>query len=189
MTKWRDADHPTSQTSTSRQPTEMELTLASFDCDFLHLNDIALEIGLEQDLEDFSDEEEIRCASIVSNIIWIRKSHVKCALDGTFAVIYYNLGPLTVECGFYKALHFDCEKIGTKSNSHFSSCCRDKNIKLFQSRSHQLFEDPLKKKNSSKHYYLENVRKHNNKMPFVANKDVQLHESGSYHFRIKGQFW
>ena len=163
----------------------MELTLASLDCDFLHSNDIALEIGLDQDL----DEEEIHCASIVSNIIRIRKSRVKCALDGTFAVTYYSLGPLIVECEFYKALHFDCEKIGTKSSYHFSSCCLDKKIKLFQSRSHPLFEEPLKKNNASKHYYLENILKHNNKMSVVANKDIQFHECGSYLFRIKGKFW
>ena len=74
------------QTLTSNQPIEMEVILASLDCDFLNLVDIALEISIEQEPADSSDEE-VHCAPIVSNNT---ETHLKCFLGGCFAMAYYD---------------------------------------------------------------------------------------------------
>ncbi len=80
------------------------------DCEFLNPTDIALETGPEQEPADSSDEE-VYCVPIVSNNIRTRNPHLNCALDGSFTVAYYDLGPLALKCEFCKALHFECEKI------------------------------------------------------------------------------
>lgn len=187
--------------STSRQPTEMELMLTNLEiteyaqsmthhnlnCDFLN-PDIALET--EPEPADSSGEEEVHCVPIVSNNIRTRKPHLTCALDGSFAVAYYDLGPLALECEFCKALHFDCEKIGTKSSYHFRSCCHDKKVMLPQTRSHPLLEELLMNNNTSKRHYLENIRKYNSAMSFasfVANEAIRPNGRGPYLFKINGQ--
>ncbi len=86
------------------------------DCEFLNPTDIALEIDPEQEPADSSDEEEVHCVPIVSNNIRTRNLHLKCALDSSFTVAYYDLGLLALKYEFRKALHFECEKICTKSN-------------------------------------------------------------------------
>ena len=63
--------------------------LASLDSDFLKPTDTSLEVDQEQESTDSSDEE-VDCTFIVSNNIQTWKPCLKCALDDTFSVAYYD---------------------------------------------------------------------------------------------------
>ena len=95
----------------------MELMFVSLVSDILNPISNALQIDPEQEPANSSSEEEVHSAPIVSNNI--RTFHLKCSVDITFAVTYYDLGPLAIECEFCSALHFDCEEIGTISAAAF----------------------------------------------------------------------
>ena len=97
----------------------MELMFVSLVSDILNPISNALEIGPEQEAANSSSEEEVHSDPIVLNNIRTRKFHLKCSVDITFAVAYYDLGSLAIECEFCSAPHFDCEEICTISVAAF----------------------------------------------------------------------